>query len=552
MTLHFENTYGSPDSHARVIPIQKSGFPFESRRDSDRSERFQSELENIAQRYPEFADQIERVRSNSNSNLSHTPNPESPRSTTSNPRQRYQEDWEGDVFPRIRRTRPIDTHLEEFGFPFTRAFDERDFYPEEYYHEQPVHQQPKEEAEVVTKEKDSNPAPQPSSESPAQKTPIQQSNTIDLGQAQEPVDDSRNQRSMSAPPENRQGADKRFVSSINIPNLNTGGGGTGDMGGRMSQEDASQQQKPHERIIPIHIEGRDDPVMPRTIPINVQHQQHRPQQEPEKIFGQRPSTFTQFVNKNNNSKQDQFARQQQDYQQQQAENYKKQKEAEENGKHQAQPQQQPQPQQQQPRLPRTSLDIIQNVQKDVSELMTEVEKFDGQPKDKKYLYLDEMLTRNLIKLDDIDTEGKDVIRTARKEAIKCIQDCIRILETKANANCSALAAAKSEENKMEVEAKSDSNAEENSEVNAESANNTASAPAEENKMETDNESREKAEVAAEASTKAPMDIEERRKSEEKREDDKKEADAPTETPSEASQENNISNKSENKKKKEKK
>jgi hypothetical protein len=51
-------------------------------------------------------------------------------------------------------------------------------------------------------------------------------------------------------------------------------------------------------------------------------------------------------------------------------------------------------------------------------------------KDKGYIYLDEMLTRNLLKLDDIDTEGKDNVRQARKEAIRTIQRCISMLEGK--------------------------------------------------------------------------------------------------------------------------
>lgn len=71
------------------------------------------------------------------------------------------------------------------------------------------------------------------------------------------------------------------------------------------------------------------------------------------------------------------------------------------------------------------------IQTDVLNLMTEVEKFTGTKKDKNYIYLDEMLTRNLIKLDLIETDGKDNIRTARKEAIKCIQKCIAVLEAKA-------------------------------------------------------------------------------------------------------------------------
>lgn len=63
--------------------------------------------------------------------------------------------------------------------------------------------------------------------------------------------------------------------------------------------------------------------------------------------------------------------------------------------------------------------------------MTDVENFTGKKNDKQYLYLDEMLTRNLIKLDNIETEGKENIRQARKEAIRCIQKCIAVLESKA-------------------------------------------------------------------------------------------------------------------------
>lgn len=72
--------------------------------------------------------------------------------------------------------------------------------------------------------------------------------------------------------------------------------------------------------------------------------------------------------------------------------------------------------------------------------MSEVENFTGTKKDKRYLFLDEMLTRNLIKLDNIETEGKENIRQARREAIKCIQKCIAVLEAKAEKGSSAAAA----------------------------------------------------------------------------------------------------------------
>lgn len=89
-----------------------------------------------------------------------------------------------------------------------------------------------------------------------------------------------------------------------------------------------------------------------------------------------------------------------------------------------------------PQTPHTldSISKIQDIQRDVLDLMAKVEKFTGKRQDKEYAYLDEMLTRNLLKLDTIDTQGKDSIRLARKEAIKCIQASINVLEAKAEEN----------------------------------------------------------------------------------------------------------------------
>uniref|UniRef100_A0A1E1WPT7 BAG domain-containing protein n=1 Tax=Pectinophora gossypiella TaxID=13191 RepID=A0A1E1WPT7_PECGO len=90
------------------------------------------------------------------------------------------------------------------------------------------------------------------------------------------------------------------------------------------------------------------------------------------------------------------------------------------------------PPQPKPASPADPITQILAIQTDVLNLMTEVENFTGTKKDKRYLFLDEMLTRNLIKLDNIETEGKENIRNARKEAIRCIQKCIAVLEAKAD------------------------------------------------------------------------------------------------------------------------
>ncbi|KAH8378807.1 hypothetical protein KR009_001455 [Drosophila setifemur] len=96
-----------------------------------------------------------------------------------------------------------------------------------------------------------------------------------------------------------------------------------------------------------------------------------------------------------------------------------------------------------PQTPHTldSINKIQDIQRDVLELMCKVEQFKGTRQEKEYAYLDEMLTRNLLKLDTIDTNGKDSIRLARKEAIKCIQASINVLEAKAEENARMVAGA---------------------------------------------------------------------------------------------------------------
>ncbi|XP_013172276.1 PREDICTED: BAG domain-containing protein Samui-like isoform X1 [Papilio xuthus] len=103
-------------------------------------------------------------------------------------------------------------------------------------------------------------------------------------------------------------------------------------------------------------------------------------------------------------------------------------------RHTPTPPPQPKPQPPPANDPKTQILAIQT---DVLNLMSDVENFTGTKKDKRYLYLDEMLTRNLIKLDNIETEGKENIRQARKEAIRCIQKCIAVLEAKAEKGSNA-------------------------------------------------------------------------------------------------------------------
>jgi len=78
------------------------------------------------------------------------------------------------------------------------------------------------------------------------------------------------------------------------------------------------------------------------------------------------------------------------------------------------------------------LERVALVQKEVDNLAEQVRRYAGGfRQDKEYIYLDEMLTRELLKLDDIETEGRENVRQARKNTIKSIQDTISLLETKA-------------------------------------------------------------------------------------------------------------------------
>lgn len=103
-----------------------------------------------------------------------------------------------------------------------------------------------------------------------------------------------------------------------------------------------------------------------------------------------------------------------------------------------------------------SITKIQKIQASVLDLMLRVEQYDGGNR-KEYNFLDEMLTQNLLKLDDIDAEGKENIKNARREAIKCINSLISLLEAK---NDEAAAAAKAgnqtSESRNQVEATSTS------------------------------------------------------------------------------------------------
>ncbi|XP_060066291.1 BAG family molecular chaperone regulator 3-like [Ylistrum balloti] len=81
--------------------------------------------------------------------------------------------------------------------------------------------------------------------------------------------------------------------------------------------------------------------------------------------------------------------------------------------------------------PKTPMDTISGILSEVREYEAKVANFQGLKTDKEYKYLEEMLTRNLLKLDSIESGSNNDIRQARKNAVREIQASLDQLELKA-------------------------------------------------------------------------------------------------------------------------
>ncbi|VEN45801.1 unnamed protein product [Callosobruchus maculatus] len=488
----------------RLTPMeheQIGGFPF--KRDAadgaagsgDRD--FRSQLDDIAKRHPEFAEHLGKFQHRA---------PQSAGAADVDPElHRRFERVDPDLHRRFER--PFGDRFHHFGFPFDREdFDPeeyakqfyqqrpQDFYTQKggssasqqphvshsppqqpYQSQQPYQQHQQQPYQQPAQPQQQQPYAQPYQSSPPKQnqetqtspteplppTPIyerekgniQQSNSTDLGQQQEPVED-RTQRSASEPP---SGKGPRYTSSINIP--------VNQPNENMSSNQAHSESK--ERIIPIHIEGRDEPFMPKNVPPTFSSQPH-PQPEPmynqahfnRHGFGDFPKAEIPIPVQTEPSAKPQHHHQgqqtgghfpkggdipipvQRDFsparQQPAAPKAAQQQQAPPQQQQAPPPPQQQQEAQQEQQKPKQQqlgpIEQIQCIQKDVSDLMRQVEVFAGKPKDKQYLYLDEMLTRNMLKLDNIETGGVEGIRNARRECIRCIEKAIGVLESKAAAN----------------------------------------------------------------------------------------------------------------------
>ena len=82
----------------------------------------------------------------------------------------------------------------------------------------------------------------------------------------------------------------------------------------------------------------------------------------------------------------------------------------------------------------TPIEQINTIQQESDQLQAKLNGFKSAKGSKEYRYLEEMLTRLLIKLDGIESEGKDEIRQARKKAIRSVQAGLDHLELIGMAN----------------------------------------------------------------------------------------------------------------------
>ncbi|XP_029459780.1 BAG family molecular chaperone regulator 4 isoform X2 [Rhinatrema bivittatum] len=74
---------------------------------------------------------------------------------------------------------------------------------------------------------------------------------------------------------------------------------------------------------------------------------------------------------------------------------------------------------------------ISQILEEVLVLEEEVDEFVGKKTDKAYRCLEELLTKQLLELDSVETGGQDGVRQARKEAVRKLQAILEKLERKA-------------------------------------------------------------------------------------------------------------------------
>lgn len=71
---------------------------------------------------------------------------------------------------------------------------------------------------------------------------------------------------------------------------------------------------------------------------------------------------------------------------------------------------------------------VQQIVERVDKLEQEVKCFDGKKNGKKYLLLEELLTKELLALDSVDPEGRADVRQARRDGVRRVQTILEKLE----------------------------------------------------------------------------------------------------------------------------
>lgn len=74
---------------------------------------------------------------------------------------------------------------------------------------------------------------------------------------------------------------------------------------------------------------------------------------------------------------------------------------------------------------------VQQVMARMMLLQEDVDEFVGKKTDKSYRCLEELLTKELLELDSVETQGQENVRQARKDAVQRIQAILDRLEKKA-------------------------------------------------------------------------------------------------------------------------
>ncbi|CAN9500072.1 unnamed protein product [Ophioblennius macclurei] len=78
--------------------------------------------------------------------------------------------------------------------------------------------------------------------------------------------------------------------------------------------------------------------------------------------------------------------------------------------------------------PHPGLTKVQQIVGRVAKLEQEVKCFEGKKNDKKYLLLEELLTKELLALDSVDPEGRADVRQARRDGVRRVQTILEELE----------------------------------------------------------------------------------------------------------------------------